>query len=299
MFQPEEFLIPQMENSLRRLFGARWGIILVSAPDEIALDPVLDFLANYSLRLSFYSHFSAEKCDFNQLQKESLKLRTLEDILKEAADSLPHLDSSEHELVDSPGIQRHIPRNPELIFTPVFDSHNAAQALQAALSGRLVVSGMHAEGSFTALQNYRGFLQSDHLVGATLMGIIGLNLVRKICPECKTQVEYELSDEDVFFIGAPHNTLKGYQGLGCDACQGTGYSGKMLISETFELSETLRKGILNGMKPRQLKMQAKSEGMTTLLDAAWELAEAGQTTLEEVIRIVELTDPGGTEGIGN
>ena len=295
-FEPERFLVPPMEGFLRRIFGARWGVILVGAPEHIDLDQILDFLANYSLQCSYYSEFSAEKQDFYELEKDERKIKTIEEVLKDAQDAVPDFQITD-QVSHIIRIDNIPPRNPEVVFISELDNENISGAIRAALNQRLVVCGIRAEGSFPALQLFREYVKSDHLVAACLMGIIALNTVGRICPECKMRMEHELDDLDQLMVGSRGKKVLSYVGMGCEECDFTGYQGEILIHEGLELTENLRNRILSRTKPRNLRVIAKQEGMRTLLDAAWMLAEAGETTLDEVIRMAEDTDPGGSEPV--
>ncbi|MCK4721076.1 hypothetical protein KAU08_10470 [bacterium] len=296
-FEPERFLVPPMEGFLRRIFGARWGMILVSAPEHIDIEQVLDFLANYSLQSAFYSEISTEPGDFYKLERDERKIKTIDEVINEARDSIHGAKLPDPlDLEDRYGIN-HIPRNPEIVFIHELSTDNVHDAVEASLNQRLAVAGIRAEGSFPALQLYREYVKSDHLAAASLMGIIGLNTVDRICPECKVRVEHELNTMDQLMVGKRADKFISYAGAGCEFCRSSGYKGQILIHEGFELTENLRSRLLEGTTPRQLKMYAKQEGMSTLLDAAWAVAEAGETTLDEITRIAEETDPGGTEPV--
>jgi hypothetical protein len=295
-FEPERFLVPPTEGFLRRLFGARWGMILVSAPDSVRLSPILDFLADFSLQIAYYSEFSAETGDFERLEPEEHRLETIREVLEEARGMLPgHQEEVPVQEQEDEGVVRHVPRNPECVFVQELRPAIVPETIETALSGRLVVSGIRAEGSFPALQMFRGLVGSDHLAAASLMGILGLNTVARICPDCKITVEHQIDQNDLFFIGGGPETVQSCRGAGCPSCGGTGHRGRILIHEAFELSEKIRAGLLEAVPPRRLRIHAKREGMSTLLDAAWSLMDAGETTLEEVIRIADITDPGPDE----
>jgi len=288
IFDPESFMVPPIEGFLRRMFGARWGLVLVSSPEELDVDPIMDYLADYSLQLAFYSEFSTEREEFEGLQRAEPVLKSIDEVVEEATEAVPSSETEPAEV----GEVEHVPRNPEIVFVPVLDSSNVGVSVEAAMSGRLVFAGIHAEGSFPALQEFRRLTGSDHLTAASLMGILGLNAVRRICEECKTQYQIELNKEECFLLGCNPGTLTIFRGQGCEHCENTGYKDRILISEGFELSENIRTEILNGTAPRQLRLIAKKEGMHTLLDSTWELVEAGETTLDEVSRIADNTDPG-------
>ena len=293
LFEPEAFLVPPMDGFLRRLFGARWGIILVSSPLDIPLEPVMDFLADYSLQMAYYSEFSVEIHDFNRLQPEERRIRTLEDVLNEAKSATESGEPPSGAPTSGEHSVRHVPRNPELVFVPRFDSPDEVREIvEATLRGSLVVAGITAEGSFPALKAFRAMVGSNHLVAASLMGIIGLNAVGWICPECKVAVEYDLEDQDAYLLGVEDPTLRGFKGLGCEKCGDTGFISRVMIREGLEISEKLRTSILNETPLRRLRLEAKHEGMVTLLDGAWSLQKAGETTIDEVVRIADVTDPG-------
>ncbi|HEX9745190.1 MAG TPA: hypothetical protein VGB30_07160 [bacterium] len=289
-FEPESFLVPPTDGFIRRLLGARWGLFLVSAPDNTLLSPVLDFLANYSLQMAYYSEFSTEIGEFEHLEREERKIHTLDEIIDEAKHAV--VDEQENNGSENGDLVRHIPRNPECVFLPEIENVKVNDAIEAALSGRLVVSGIKAQGSFSALQTFRHLVGSDHLAAASLMGILGLNTVARICPHCRIRVEREVSSESYELLGIEEKSIISYRGAGCKECEYTGYEGKILIHEGFELSEKIRSYLLESVSPRSLRMTAKREGMNTLLDSAWDLVDQGETTLEEVIRIAEVTDPG-------
>ncbi|HDS30592.1 MAG TPA: hypothetical protein ENN67_06050 [Firmicutes bacterium] len=287
-FEPERFMVPPTDGLLKRLFGARWGVILLSAPDTVNLRPILDFLADFALQLSFYSRISTFSGEFSELERDEIRIRTIDDILEEAKKSIPEPD----EAPDPDDVIRQVPRNPEIIFIPDLNEKIVPSAIESAMSGKLVILGIRSEGSFPALQLYRVLVGSDHLAAATLMGIIAFNTVARICPECRVSIEYDLSDEDSILLGIETRKLKGFRGMGCQKCDNTGTRGQILIHEGFEVSENIRNKILENMPLRNLRLLAKREGMSTLLDAAWTLSEAGETTLEEVMKIADLTDPG-------
>jgi hypothetical protein len=293
-FEPERFLIPPMEGFLRRILGARWGLILVSAAKQINLPTILDFLANFSLQQVYY---------FEKLEGERRKLRTIEDVLDEARDAVANPPEQlapepepESEVTPNPlmeGVtESPLPRTPDLVFIPELEGEIVPSAVESAMTGHLVVSGIRAEGSFPALQSFIELVGSEHLAAASLMGILGLNTVARICKHCKVRVEYELGEQDIILIGGKERVLTGYKGMGCESCGGTGYHGRILIHEGFEMMSEIRSAILKGTPPRSLRILAKRNGMTTLLDAAWALAEAGETSLDEVVRIADVTDPG-------
>ncbi len=295
-FEPERFLIPPMEGFLRRMFGAPWGLILVSGPANINLGTIFSFLANFSLQQSYYSEISTESNDFEQLEKEKRKLVTIEEVIHEAKQVLQSSDTEDG--ADDPEEREwrsHFRRNSDIIFIKHLSPDVVSTAVENALTGNLVAAGIRAESSFTALKHLQELVPREHLVAASLMGIIALNTVNRICPHCKIRIEHQLTNDDMILFGQTENAVHSHAGAGCKECNGTGYKGRILIHEGFETSSKIRTKIMQSLPLRQLRILAKREGMETLLDAAWSLVNAGETTLDEVTRIAEATDPGGND----
>jgi len=287
-FEPERFLVPPMEGILRRLFGVRWGLILVSTPEHVDRHEILDFLANFALQQNYYSEFSAELGVFEDLEVEQRRLRTLDDVLEEASEVISEAEKKANEFDISPV---NFSRNSDLVFIENLTSENMPDAVGQAMGGRLAVAGITADGSFPALGSFLKLLGSPHLVAASLMGIIGLNSVAKNCPHCIVRIEIQPTEMEYLLLGQEPDVLVAYEGKGCEKCSHTGTHGRILIHEGLEVGERVRSGIRDGMPLRQLRILAKNEGMRTLLDAAWDLVDAGQASLEEVSRIADMTDP--------
>jgi len=287
-FEPEMFLIPPMEGFLRRVLGARWGLILVCAPDHINRADILDFLANFALQQDYYSEFSADLGDFENLEKKKRRLRTLEEAVDDAVDVMNEIGEKDRGLTAPDG---NFSRNSDLVFIDHLTPENVPGVVEQAMGGRLAIAGMDADGSFPALKNFLELLASPHLAAASLMGIIGLNTVAGICPDCKVRIEIDPTETEMLLLGKTPEMLVLHTGKGCETCNYTGVTGRILIHEAFEISEKVRTGIRDGMALRQLRILAKREGMRTLLDAAWDLVDAGLTSIEEVSRIADITDP--------
>lgn len=287
-FIPEMFMIPPMDGFLRRMLAARWGLILVSSPDHVDRGEVLDFLANLVIQQDFYSEFSAEVGEFENLEKEQRQLKSLDDVMGEAAEVIDEVNHEENGIDEIPD---KFSRNSDVVFVKKLTTENVAGTIEQAMGGRLVVAGIEADGSFPALGNFLRLSGSPHLVAASLMGIIGLNTVAMICPECKMQVEINTAETGLLLMGNEPEVFISYTGRGCEHCDNTGLKGRLLINESCEISEKLRTAIKDGIPLRQLRILAKHEGMRTLLDAAWNLVESGVISIDELSRIANITDP--------
>jgi type IV pilus assembly protein PilB len=167
------------------------------------------------------------------------------------------------------------------------DSETARIAVQAALSGRLVLTSLHATDVIGAI--YRLF-QMDiepYLVAASLRGVIAQRLVRRVCNFCSA--ESEVTTEAKLLVRSLHASgrkLQFRQGQGCTICRGTGYRDRVGVYQILEISDEMRELISTRPMPTKVFELARKEGLKTLSEEAFDLASSGTTTLNEVIEVV-------------
>ncbi|MDR1578465.1 MAG: GspE/PulE family protein [Deltaproteobacteria bacterium] len=177
-------------------------------------------------------------------------------------------------------------QDPDIIMVgEMRDKETAENAVQAALTGHLVLSTLHTNDAPTAVTRLVELGLEPFLVASTVIGVMAQRLVRRICPYCVD--EFVLTAKmalDLGFITDGDLTLK--HGRGCDECRGTGYLGRLATVEVMPLTETLKELILNSEKNAlTLKNRARAEGMTTLRENALDLMLAGKTTIQEILRV--------------
>jgi type IV pilus assembly protein PilB len=165
------------------------------------------------------------------------------------------------------------------------DSETARIAIQGALSGRLVLTSLHAPDAVGVI--YRLF-QMDiepHLVAASLNGIVAQRLVRKICVYCK-QTHRATASERAILKVASDVSLTLAHGVGCAMCRGTGYFDRVGVFQLLLISDSLREVISRRPSPNELYEAAKREKLKTLEDSALRLVYNKQTTLEEISHLI-------------
>jgi type II secretory ATPase GspE/PulE/Tfp pilus assembly ATPase PilB-like protein len=176
-------------------------------------------------------------------------------------------------------------QDPDVIMVgEIRDGETAAVAVQAALTGHLVLSTLHTNDSFSAVTRLQDMGVESFKVAASLIGVISQRLVRTICPACATGY---FPSEDLF------NTLhyKGdrrrqfIRGNGCRECYDTGLRGRLGIYELFGVERELRQVIARGGDLETMRQLHVQNGGTLLLDEGIRLAEAGKTSLDEVLRV--------------
>ena len=166
------------------------------------------------------------------------------------------------------------------------DLETARNAVQAALTGHLVLSTLHTNDAPSAVTRLLDLGVPSFLIQATLVGILGQRLVRKICPYCKEAFEMESAElaELGLDIGNKGRVTL-YRGKGCIKCRTTGYRGRTGIFEVLPYTESLKKLTTTDTDVEKLRSRAREEGMFTLRESAIKKMMEGTTTFEEVLKV--------------
>lgn len=177
-------------------------------------------------------------------------------------------------------------QDPQVIMVgEIRDPETAAIAVQAGLTGHLVISTIHsgiAAGVFARLINMD---IEPFLLASSVMGVLGLRLIRKNCVHCAQPYQPEAA----WLRLVPADALAAAQfrrGIGCPECLGTGFSGRTALTELLVVDEVFREAILKKMPTRQLQQVAVEHGMQTMWHNGLRRVLSGQTTLEEIMRVI-------------
>jgi general secretion pathway protein E len=184
---------------------------------------------------------------------------------------------------------RHVLRqDPDVIMVgEVRDAETASQAVQAALTGHMVLTTLHTNDTVGAVARLRDLGVPSFLVGATLTGVVSQRLVRQVCPACAEDVP--LTADEVAELGVTHpedwaGKLLARRGVGCAKCRHTGYYGRTGIFEVLPVNSRLRHLIAEGATPEVLLRTARQDGLRSLRDHAIRKVAAGATSFEEAVR---------------
>ncbi|WP_299297310.1 GspE/PulE family protein [uncultured Tateyamaria sp.] len=184
------------------------------------------------------------------------------------------------------GLRATLRQDPDVILVgEVRDGETASVAAQAALTGHLVFSSLHANGSVGAVVRLRDLGLDDFLIAATLRGVIAQRLLRRLCHECRSPRAPEAADAALFARHGLTTPEQVYDAVGCDTCGGAGYAGRVGIFEMIEVGERLRTAIDNGANESELATIALDVG-ETLIGQGLRQVIAGETTLAETLRVV-------------
>jgi general secretion pathway protein E len=178
-------------------------------------------------------------------------------------------------------------QDPDVVMVgEIRDGETARIAVQASLTGHLVISTLHTNSAPATVTRLMDMGVEPYLIAATLNGVVAQRLVRRLCEACATPAP--ATDQERLRLGVPAGvplTLK--RACGCPACNGTGYRGRMVVSEIMPLDPTLRALIAEGAGEGAIAKSARAAGMDSLVESGRARVIAGDTTLDEVGRVLE------------
>lgn len=226
------------------------------------------------------------------LNVADVSIVTIEDPIEYAIENIEQIQvNPAHGLTFGSGLRSILRQDPNIIMVgEIRDAETASIAVNTALTGHLLLSTLHTNDAATTLPRLFDMGIDPYLVSSTISLAIGQRLVRKICPSCKEAVVASSSVVATLShmpLGTP--VTEGelfYRGVGCAACAGIGYKGRVCISEVLSANAALRDAILHKESASALKKIAIESGMVPIVEDGFEKARAGITSVEEVLRVV-------------
>ncbi len=221
----------------------------------------------------------------SKLNSVSRNIVTVEDPVEYRLTGINQVASdNDHGLGFANALKYIMRQDPDVIMVgEIRDHETASTAVQAALTGHLLISTLHCNDAVGAVARLEDLGVDRFKIGGALLGSVAQRLLRLICPECKEPVE---PNESLLKVLAKDRKVPSdavfYRGRGCKKCLGTGYSGRLPIYEIMVLTPAMTEAIENGLPATKLRQIAQSEGMVELAAAGMEQVLAGRTTLEEV-----------------
>ncbi len=259
---------PELLKEVRVLIQKPNGIILVTGPTGSGKTTTL------------YSALS-------ELNSTEDKLITTEDPVEYDIDGIVQIPI-DHEIgVTFASCLRAILRqDPDTILVgEIRDLETAEIAVQASLTGHTVFSTLHTNDAPSTITRLKDMGVPPFLITACLEGILAQRLVRRICSQCREEIPPPT--EMILELGLKPEDIKGkkfYRGRGCDACNNTGYKGRVGLFELMIMNDELRDMIMANASVDEMREKARSYGMSTLRDAGIAYAFDGTTTMEEIVR---------------
>ena len=222
------------------------------------------------------------------LSSPDINITTVEDPIEMVYEDFNQIAVQPAVNVTFASILRNILRqDPDIIMIgEMRDLETAENAIQAALTGHLVLSTLHTNDAPSSITRLLDLGIPSFLIKATLAGILAQRLVKKICPHCKE--DYVMDASELASLGlnlANSGTIKLSRGKGCIKCRGTGYLGRIGVHEVLPITESVQKIIGPETDIAMIREEAKREGMVTLRENAIKKLLDGTTTYQEVLRV--------------
>jgi len=196
------------------------------------------------------------------------------------------------------GLRSILRQDPNIIFVgEIRDNETAGIAINAALTGHLVLSTLHTNTAAAAISRFIDMDVEPFLVASTVSVIVGQRLVRRICDKCRVsftitreELLKSLSDDMIskhYIPVGKNKEIRIYKGKGCKFCHNTGYAGRIGLFEVLEVSKKIRELIAKRVGTDEILDQAKKEGFNTMQDDGLDKITKGITTIEEVLRVTK------------
>ncbi len=257
---------PKAQELMDELIHKPHGIILVTGPTGSGKTTTL---------------YSA----LTRLNETSRNIMTVEDPIEYYLDGIGQTQvSTKVHMTFARGLRAILRQDPDVVMVgEIRDLETAEIAVQASLTGHLVLSTLHTNTAVGAVARLRDMGVEPFLLSSSLLGLLAQRLVRKLCPECKTSYSPETREREMLGFDAD-KALTLYKPNGCEACNHSGYRGRMGIYELIPIDDRMRTMIHDGASEQDLEAYARGFSASIREDGRRKIL-AGETTIEEVVRV--------------
>lgn len=223
-----------------------------------------------------------------QINKPDLNILTVEDPIEYQLDGIGQMQvNPKIDFTFASGLRAILRQDPDVVMVgEIRDTETAEIAIQASLTGHLVLSTLHTNDSAGAVSRLLDMGVEPFLVSSSLLAVLAQRLVRRLCPECR--VPYEISDEELRELSLNPAEITSRQAFrpgttSCQRCQGTGYTGRLGIHELLLIDDEVRSQILQQVDSNTIKNSAIKRGFASLRADGGRKVLAGLTSVEEVL----------------
>lgn len=227
----------------------------------------------------------------NEMNEMGVNIMTLEDPVEYPMTLMRQTAINEDVgLTFGAGIRALLRQDPDIILIgEIRDTDTAQMALRAAMTGHQIFATLHTNSAIGAIPRLLDIGVSRSILSGNIIGVVAQRLTRRLCSLCK--VAYEPEAFELGLLGfQPEDRPVLYKACGCDACKGHGYKGRLAVLETLRFTEEMDSLLLDGATQHQILAMAIKQGFTTMTQSALRWVKSGDTTLEEVSRVVDLTE---------
>jgi type II secretion system protein E len=265
---------PAEENAIREIIIKPHGIFLVTGP------------TGSGKSTSLYAFLSS----INSVTK---RIITIEEPVEYELKGINQIAvRSDIGLTFAMGLRHILRQDPNVVMVgEIRDQETAEIAIRASLTGHLVFSTLHTNDAPSAFTRLIDMGIEPFLVASSVEAVMAQRLVRTICPHCKTEQIVDANYlRKIGFPEADISTAKVWRGAGCELCRQQGYQGRKGIYELLIVTEAIRPLIMNRSSATAIAQRAMEAGMRTLRTDGWNKVKAGETTIEEVLRVTQMEE---------
>ena len=258
---------------LKLMMARPEGIILVTGPTGSGKTTTLYSMLNY-------------------LNDETVNIMTLEDPVEYPMAMIRQSAVNEAVKLDfANGIRSMMRQDPDIILVgEVRDEDTAEMAFRAAMTGHQVFTTLHTNSALGAIPRLLDIGVKADIMSGNIIGIVAQRLIRRLCPHCKQEVEAGQLERSLLDIEPDEPAVKIYHAKGCDKCSNQGYKGRMALMEVLRLDRKMDELISRRASMSELLEQSQASGFQTLADDGVRNVLIGNTSLDEVSRVIDLTD---------
>lgn len=221
----------------------------------------------------------------SELNNEDVNIITVEDPVEANIDGINQVQvNPKAELTFASALRSILRQDPDIIMIgEIRDGETAQIAVQASITGHLVVSTLHTNSAAATISRLEDMGIESYLLADSLVGIIAQRLVRRLCPNCKKE-HYATEDEKKVMNIDENGDILIYEATGCEKCDNTGYTGRIGIYEILTVTQNIKNLISRRATADEVARAAQTEGMHTLRQSATKLVLEGTTSYKEMLR---------------
>jgi len=268
---PELGMLPDVLRRYEQMLKSPFGLILVAGPTGSGKTTTL-------------------YASMNQLDRKERNIITIEDPIEYRFTDITQIQVNPRaDITFANGLRAIMRLDPDVILIgEMRDSDTADIGVQAALTGHLVLSSIHANDAVGAFSRLMNLGMEPFLVSSALVGVVAQRLVRRVCPRCRALSQAVAEEQIAYEREMNQKQTEFYYGRGCNFCARTGYAGRTAVFEILVLTEETRRMLVTGAPADEIKAQAIKQGMVPLRQDGMLKVKEGITTPYEVLRSVFL-----------
>lgn len=262
-------LLPQTLERFKAMLKSPFGIVLVGGPTGSGKTTTL---------------YAA----INHLRNNERNIMTVEDPVEYRFSGVSQIQTNVRAgITFSSGLRAIVRHNPDIILIgEIRDQETAKIALQAALTGHLVLASIHANDAVSVLFRLIDLGIEPYLVSSTIIGMLAQRMIRRVCSYCRIPAQSSVEEQTAYFEHTKEKAPAFYTGKGCTLCANTGYFGRTGIFELLQMNDEIRNRLLKGCSAVEIKELADKQGMMKMSQDGMIKAKEGITSVMEVLRCI-------------